>query len=137
MLGLTKKQFLKRSKECLDAEGIHSLIIRELIDIGFSGKTNPNESYRKVKDVMKDMDSIFSRYEKLSPPSNCIPTKLKILNSIILLQEAASAVYDHVYMVINNKNHDNEKLDEARLLLNNFREVFNPLSTEIGNMLNR
>jgi len=136
MLGLTKKQFIKRSKEFLDAEGINSLIISELVGVESSGKTNPEESYQRIRAVMNDMDSIFTGYEQLNPPSACISLKLKILNSLIILQEAASALYDYFYMNINHKNLEEakNKLAESKLNLNKFREVFRPLTKEIDVM---
>lgn len=136
MFGLTKRQFIKRSKECLDAEGIHSLTINELIEGELSGKIDTQESYQRIRAVMKDLDSIFQRYEKLNPPSSCISTKLKILNSFVLLQESASALYDHITEELNNKNlEDKDKLNESKLLLNKFRTIFRPLTNEIGNII--
>ena len=82
MLGLTKKQFIKRSKEFLDAEGINSLIISELVGVESAEQTNPEESYQRIRAVMKDMNAIFTRYEQLNPPSTCISLKLQILNSL-------------------------------------------------------
>lgn len=137
MLGLTKKQFIKRSKEFLDAEGINSLIISELVGSESDDKTNPEESYQRIRAVMKDMNSIFTGYEQLNPPSTCISLKLKILNSLIFLQDAASALYDYYYMNINHKNPEDvkNKLEESRLYLNKFREVFRPLTQEIDLLL--
>jgi hypothetical protein len=135
MLGMTRKQFLKRSKECLDAQGIHVLNISELINLEISDKINEKEAYTRIRAIMKDLDSIFARYQSFNPPSDCIKTKSKILNSIILLQETATAFYEYVSAKINKKYKDSSKLEESNFLLNKFRESFKPLNNSINTIL--
>jgi hypothetical protein len=135
MLGMTKRQFLKRSKECLDAQGIHVLNLSELIDLEQSGNINEIDSYGRIMAIMKDIDSIFDGYERLSPPSDCYDTKSKILTSIILLQETAAAFYEYTLSTIKHKSKNISKLDEAYLLLNKFREAFKPLNNSINAIL--
>lgn len=138
MLGLTKKQFLKRSKECLDAQGIHLLNINELLHLESDGRISKTESYKRIRAVMKDLDIVFQRYQKLVPPSNCVETKLEILNSIVLLQEAATAIYDSTHTVTTKEEQefDKTKLKESQILLDNFRRVFQPLTKEIDGLFN-
>jgi hypothetical protein len=135
MLGMTKKQFLKRSKECLDAQGIHVLNISELIDLELSGKINEKDSYERIRAIMKDIDSIFTGYQRLNPPSDCYDTKTKILTSIILLQETAAAFYEYILKIIKYKTKDSSKLEESYLLLNKFREAFKPLNNSFNTLL--
>lgn len=135
MLGMTKRQFLKRSKECLDAQGIHVLNISELIDLERSGKINEKESYERIMAIMKDIDSIFAGYERLNPPLDCYDTKSKILTSIILLQETAAAFYEYILTIIKYQSKDSSKLEKAYLLLNKFREAFKPLNNSINALL--
>ncbi|UTB32065.1 MAG: hypothetical protein NKF70_11250 [Methanobacterium sp. ERen5] len=135
MLGMTKKQFLKRSKECLDAQGIHVLNISELIDLELSGKINERDSYERIRAIMKDIDSIFTCYERLNPPSDCYDTKSKILTSIILLQETAAAFYEYILKIIKYKTKDSSKLEKVYLLLNKFREAFKPLNNSFNTLL--
>ena len=137
VLGLTKKQFLKRSKECLDAQGIHALNLHELIDLELSGKINKTDSYTRIRAIMKDLDSIFNKYQHLNPPSGCIKTKREILNSLLLLQETATAVYDSTQKELNkDQGFDKTKLADSKLFLNKFRQVFRPLTMEIDENLN-
>jgi hypothetical protein len=137
MLGLTKKQFLKRSKECLDVQGIQVLNISELIDLELSGKINKSDSYKRIKAVMNDLDSIFTKYQKLHPPSDCVKTKQRILNSLLILQEAATAIYDSNprELTNNNQEFDTAKIKDSQVFLNNFRQVFGPLTNEIDEYL--
>ena len=135
MFGMTRKQFLKRSKECLDAQGIHLLNMSQLINLELSGQMNEKDSYTRIRAIMKDLDSIFERYQKLNPPSDCVNTKSRILNSLILLQETATAFYEYVSGVIKNNYKDSSKLEEANFLLNKFRETFKPLNNSINTTL--
>lgn len=111
------------------------LNISELINLEISGKINEKEAYTRIRAIMKDLDSIFARYHRLNPPSECIKTKSKILNSIILLQETAAAFYEFVTGVIKNNNKDSSKLEEANFLLNKFRETFKTLNNSINTTL--
>lgn len=135
MFGMTRKQFLKRSKECLDAQGIHLLNISQLVNLELSGKINEKDSYTRIKAIMKDLDSIFDRYHRLNPPSECVSVKSKILNSIILLQETATLFYEYVSEIINNNSRDISKLEESNFLLIKFRESFKPLNNSINAIL--
>ena len=137
MLGLTKKQFLKRSKECLDVQGIQVLNISELIDLELSGRINKTDSYKRIMAVMKDLDSIFTKYHNLDPPFECVKTKQSILNSLLILQEAATAVYDSNPRELSNENlkFDKTKIKDSQVFLNKFRQVFGPLTREIDEYL--
>ncbi len=132
---MTRKQFLKRSKECLDAQGIHVLNISELINLEISGKINEKEAYTRIRAIMEDLDSIFARYHSFNPPFECIKTKSKILNSIILLQETATAFYEYVSAKINKEYKYSSKLEESNFLLNKFRKSFKPLNNSISAIL--
>lgn len=136
MLGLTKKQFLKRSKVCLEETGNHALLIRELIIHETEGNINNNEAYNQIKLIMKGIESTFFRYEDLNPPSRCVSLHLKILNCLIVLQESAAANYDYINTIIDGQIIA-EKLEESRILLGKFRKEFRPLTTEVEELLNR
>jgi hypothetical protein len=135
MLGLTKKQFLKRSKECLEETGNHALLIRELIIHETDGNIKDNEAYNQIKLIIKGIESTFFRYEQLNPPSRCVSIHLKILNCLIVLQESAAANYDYINALIDGQI-ATEKLEESRILLGKFRKEFRPLTTEIEELLN-
>lgn len=135
MLGLTKKQFLKRSKECLEETGNHALLIRGIIIHETDGNIKNNEAYNQIKLIMKGIESTFFRYEQLNPPSRCVSIHLKILNCLIVLQESAAANYDYINAFIDGQI-ATEKLEESRILLGKFRKEFRPLTTEIEELLN-
>ena len=135
MLGLTKKQFLKRSKGCLEETGNHALLIRELLIHETDGNIKNNEAYNQIKLIMNGIESNFYRYEQLNPPSRCVSIHLKILNCLIVLQESAAANYDYINAVIDGQI-ATEKLEESRILLGKFRKEFRPLTTEIEELLN-
>jgi hypothetical protein len=135
MLGLTKKQFLKRSKECLEETGNHALLIRGIIIHETDGNIKDNEAYNQIKLIMKGIESTFFRYEQLNPPSRCVSIHLKILNCLIVLQESAAANYDYINALIDGQI-ATEKLEESRILLGKFRKEFRPLTTEIEELLN-
>ena len=135
MLGLTKKQFLKRSKGCLEETGNHALLIRGIIIHETDGNIKDNEAYNQIKLIMKGIESTFFRYEQLNPPSRCVSIHLKILNCLIVLQESAAANYDYINALIDGQI-ATEKLEESRILLGKFRKEFRPLTTEIEELLN-
>jgi hypothetical protein len=132
MLGLTKKQFLKKSASCLDEAGNHALLIRELIDHETDGAIHNREEYNQIKRIIEGIESSFFRYEKLNPPSQCVSLQLKILNCLIILQEATSSNYDFITASIEGGDgSDKEKLNESKILLEKFRKAFRPLTKEV------
>ena len=67
MFGLTKKQFLKRSKSCVDETGNQALLIRELIDHEIDGSIPDEEAYKQIKLIVQGVEDAFFRYEALEP----------------------------------------------------------------------
>ena len=136
---LTRKQFLKRSKECLNAEGVHALDMRGLIDNESAGNIDNKDAYRQIKSIMDSLESVFMNYERLNSPEKCVSLKRKILNSLIVLQESASANYDYVTLKIEGKLPvDAEiKIRDSKIFLDKFRTVFNPLTTEVEMLLTK
>jgi len=134
---LTRKQFLKRSKECLNAEGVHALDMRGLIDNESAGNINNQDAYHQIKSIMDGLETVFNKYERLNSPEKCVPLKLKILKSLIVLQEAASANYDYVTLKMEGKLPvDAEiKIRDSKIFLDKFRTIFNPLTTEVETQL--
>jgi len=137
MTVLTRKQFLKRSKECVDAEGVHALDIRGLIDKESTSEINDQNAYKQIKNIMDGLGELFTKYERLKPPSEYTPLKLKILNSLVILQEAAAANYDYINLNTEGKKPvDAEiKLRDSKELLNKFRTIFYPITTEVETQL--
>lgn len=139
MFDLTRKQFLKRSSKCLDDIGLHSLLISELIDSETNKTINNEDAYKQIRTVMQSIGEVFSNYQKLNPPSEFVSMHLSILNSIILLQESTTAIYDYINMVINQEDirEAQETLEKSRVELDKFRTSFRPLTAEVDKLLNQ
>jgi hypothetical protein len=136
MFGLTKKQFLKKSASCLDEAGNHALLIRELIDHETDETIHKVEAYNQIKRIIEGIESTFFRYEELNPPSQCVSLQLKILNCLIVLQEATATNYDFITASIEGKDGSNkEKLKSSKILLEKFRKAFRPLTKEVDSYL--
>ena len=137
MFGLTKKQFLKRSKSCVDETGNQALLIRELIDHEIDGSIPDEEAYKQIKLIVQGVEEAFFRYEALDPPSNCVSLHLKLLHSLITLQDAVAANYDFISSSINGEKVESaNKLEESQLLLEKFRKEFRPITNEVDGQLN-
>ena len=138
MLGLTKKQFLKRSKTCLDETGNHALLIRELIDHERNKSIPYEEAYKQIKLVIEGVEAIFFRYEALDPPSKCVSLHLKLLHSLITLQDATAANYDFITASLKDDTVEAaKKLEETQLILEKFRTEFRPITTEVDVLLSK
>ena len=136
MFGMTKKQFLKRSSKTLDETGNHALLISGLISKEKNDLIDNNDAYKQAKLIIDGISSTFFDYEKINPPSNCNSLHLKILHTLIILQDVASANYDF----INRSREDKsiiarEKLKESENLLEKFRNEFRPITTEVDSHL--
>ena len=137
MFGLTKKQFLKRSKSCVDETGNQALLIRELIGHEKDGSILHEEAYKKIKLIVQGVEAAFFNYEALNPPSNCVSLHLKLLHSLITLQDAVAANYESITASINDERTlAVNKLEESELLLEKFRKEFRPITTEVDEHLN-
>jgi hypothetical protein len=138
MLGLTKKQFLKRSKTCLDETGNHALLIRELIGHERDESIPYEGAYKQIKLIVQGVEAAFFRYEALDPPSKCVPLHLKLLHSLITLQDAVAANYDFITASLkDDKVEAAKKLEETLLILEKFRKEFRPITTEVDVLLSK
>ncbi len=138
MLGMTKKQFLKRSSKTLDKAGNHAILIRRLIGQEKDGIIDNDNAYKETRLIIDGIASIFFDYENINPPSNCNSLHMKILHSLIILQEVASANYDFITQSREGKSvNAQEKLEEAEDLLMKFRHEFRPITSEVDSLLNK
>ncbi len=135
MLGLTRKQFLKRSKICINETGNHALSINELINLEKEGKIDRQGAYQRIKGIMNGVEAAFFRYEVLSPPDSCVSLHLKVLHSLITLQESVSANYEFVVFSDDHEKEKAKKLEESVILLDKFRLEFRPITTEVDSLL--
>ena len=136
MFGMTKKQFLKNSSKTLDETGNHALLIRGLIGQEKDGSINNNDAYKKNRLIIDGISSTFFDYEKINPPSNCNSLHLRILHTLIILQDVASSNYDFITESREDSSvNAQEKLKESENLLEKFRNEFRPITTEVDKLL--
>jgi hypothetical protein len=132
MFGLTKRQFLKKSKECLKETGLQILLIRELMDKEAKKSTNIHESHRKLDNIRRDIENTFSWYENLNPPSECVSLQREIANALIIFHEAVVAYSESLIAAENGRDEESRnKLKESQDELEKFRKIFLPLSKEV------
>lgn len=135
MFGLTRKQFLKRSKICINETGNNALLISELINLERQDKIDNQEAYYKIKGIMGGAEKTFYKYEILNPPKNCVSLHLKILHCLITLQGSLAANYDFIILSKDNGKDKAKKLEESGILLDKFRKEFRPITTEVNILL--
>ena len=132
MFGMTKKQFLKKSKKCLKDTGIQLLLTREIINREREDQKDFDETYQKLDKIRKTLETIFFQYEGLKPPSKCKPLQIKILKTLIILQDALVANLE--YLILLKKDSPEEaRAERVKSLekLENFRERYRELSQKV------
>ncbi|BDZ70103.1 hypothetical protein [Methanobacterium petrolearium] len=70
MFGMSKKQFLKKSKNYLKDLGIELLLIRELYTQETKENIDLEEAYHKLEKVRKQLENMFFKFERLNPLQN-------------------------------------------------------------------
>ena len=126
MFGMTKKQFLKKSKNCLKDTGIQLLLVRKIIH------QEQNEAYQKLDKIRENMETIFFKYEDLKPPSKCSSLHIEILNTLIVLQE--TLVANSEYLTLSEKGLKPEalrELEKSKEQLENFRKKFQEVGQKV------
>ncbi|MDY9924070.1 hypothetical protein [Methanobacterium sp.] len=138
MFGMTKKQFLKKSKNCLKDTGIQLLLIREIFSKESTGKLDFDNAYHKLDKIRKNMENIFFKFEGLKPPSKCKSLQREILNTLIILQEVI--VVNSEYIMLSKDGFTEESQEKFKKSiddLENFRNKFRELSQKIDLYLRR
>jgi hypothetical protein len=132
MFGMTKKQFLKKSKKSLKDIGIELLITREVISQETNNCVDLEKTYLKMEKIRKNLEEIFFKYEKLNPPSKCKKLQIDLLNAIIILQESVVANTEHLILLKDGSTELSEdKLKKSKDKLDRFREKYGILSREV------
>ena len=132
MFGMTKKQFLKKSKKTLKEIGIELLIIREIPTQEKYNSVDLEKTYLKMEKIRKNLENIFFKYEKLNPPSKCKNLQINLLKTIIILQEAVVAIIEHLNLLKDGSNEQSkEKLIKSKEKLDKFRENYGNLSRKV------
>jgi len=132
MFGMTKRQFLKRSKKCLNELCDSLLLFRQILDEEIQGKISNREASTKLDVIRKNLETTFSEFEKLSPPSECFSLYHRILNALIKLHEAVIINLESLNAAKEGfEEESQEKLTESIGDLEEFREDFNGLVKEV------
>jgi hypothetical protein len=132
MFGMTKKQFLKKSRNCLKDTGIELLLIREIFSQEMKGNIAPEETFQKLEKIRKNLEDIFFKYEGLNPPSKCNPLHRNISHTIIILQEAVVINSEYLILLKDSlKDQRDEKLKKSIDKLEEFRDEFGKLVQEV------
>ncbi|MGF7117732.1 hypothetical protein [Methanobacterium oryzae] len=138
MFGMTKRQFLKRSKKCLRETGTLLLSIRVIMDKEVHGKIDNQEALKQMDNIRKNIEIIFEEFEKRNPPSRCASLKKRILRILINLNEAVNANYKSLLAAENgNTEESKEKLKESRKILEEFRTDFHRTVEEVDTLLQK
>lgn len=133
---MTKRQFLKRSARCMDETGGLLLLLKEIIDKEVQGEISNQEASRRIDDIRKGIESIFYKFEKVNPPSKCIPLKQKILNILIRLQDIVITDSESLTAAKKGlKERSQDKLSESKDQLEKFRKDFHDLTKMVNILL--
>lgn len=133
MFEMTKRQFLKRSAKCMDKTGGLLLLLKEIINKEVQGKISDQEASKKLDIIRREIESIFSEFEKLNPPSKCFPLKRRILKALINLQEIVVTDSESLFAAREGlKEKSQEKLKESMDHLEEFRKDFHSLTEEVN-----
>ncbi len=138
MFGLTKRQFLKRSKEALQETGVQVLSLRGLMNQEAKGEIDLLEAQRSLDALRKTAEDTFSRYQKLNPPSKCFSLQQNIINTLIIFYESLVAYSESLLA----KEEDSEEkslnlLRKSNEELYKYKEVSATLSREVDSNLQK
>ena len=132
MFGMSKKQFLKKSKNYLKDTGVELLLIRELYTQETRESINLEEAHNKLEKIRKQLENIFFRYERLKPPSKCKQLQINLLSVTITLQESVVINSEYINLANDGLNEDaSVKLKTSIDELEKFRKEFMKLSREV------
>ncbi len=138
MFGLTKRQFLKRSKEALQETGVHILSLRRLMSQEVKGQISLLEAQRGLDSLRSNVEDTFSRYEKLNPPSKCLQLKQRIIKGLILFNESLVAYYESLMArEADLEGKYQELLEKSNEELDKYKELSLSLSREVDSKLRK
>ena len=102
------------------------------------GVISLREAQRSLDTLRNQVENSFSTYEKLNPPSKCLPLQLKIFNSMIIFHSSLVSYSESL------NNSEKGLTNEADLLLNEsarklkkYQEIALSLSKEIDSYLKK
>ena len=133
MFGMTKKQFLKRSKKTLNQSGSLLLLIMEIMDKEAHGNINNQEASKNIDNIRKEIESLFFEFEKIDPPSKYVTIHLRILRVLVNLQEAVTLNSESLSAAKEGlEEKAKAKLKESRDHLEMFRKEFHAIANEVN-----
>lgn len=138
MFGLTKRQFLKKSKEALKETGLQVLALRGLMNKEVKGKISLLEAQRGLDSLRNKVEDTFTSYQKLNPPSKCATLKQEVIHVLILFHESMVSYSESL------QSKEDGKLEESANLLNQsqeklieYKELSLPVSKEVDSHLRK
>lgn len=136
MFGMTKKQFLKRSKKTLNETGSLLLLIMEIMDNETSGKISNKEASKQIDNIRKIIESIFFEFEKRNPPSEYVAMQLRILRALVSMQESVTLYSEYLKATKDGlEEKAMNKLKESQEIFEEFRKEFHSICEEINTLL--
>ena len=135
LMGMTKKQFLKKSKKALNETGGILLLIRGIILKEENKKISHHEASDQLNNIRKGIESVFFEFDRLNPPSKCNNLYLRILRSLITLQESVNLYSQYLNTTKNGLKEKN--LEESIKLLEEFRKEYHILADEVKTLLKK
>lgn len=138
MFGMTKRQFLKRSKKALQETGAEILALRRLMNKVSSDEISIKDAYRRLDVLRRDVENTFSKYEKLSPPSECFHLHQEILHALILFFDSIVSYSEYLQAKedrLQVEYHD--LLQKSNINLQKYQELSLKLSREVDSKLNK
>lgn len=138
MLGITKLQFLKKSKKALQETGVHILSFRGLINQEANGEISLLEAQRSLDRLRNGAEDTFSQYRKLKPPSKCQELQQSIISALILFYESIVSYSESLYAREEGlKDKYGQLLEKSNEELNKYIEVSLSLSRMVDSNLKK
>ncbi len=129
MFGLTKRQFLKKSKKTLQETGVQILSYRRLMNQEDKGEINLLEAQRSLDHLRNEVEDTFSRFEKLNPPSECLGLKQMIIKALIIFHESLVTYSESLLASESDLKEKLQKRSDEELL--KYKELSLSLSREV------
>ena len=138
MFGMTKRQFLKRSKKALQETGVQILSLRGLMNQETSADISIIEAHRRLDVLRREVENTFSSYEKLISPSECFHLHQEIIHGLILFFESIVTYSEYLYAKESNLEKEfPDLLRKSNKNLKEYQELSIKLSKEVDSKLNK
>lgn len=138
MFGLTKHQFLKKSKKALQETSIQSLSFRRLINQDAKDEIVILEAHRSLDRLRNHADDTFTSYRKLNPPSKCLQLQQSIINALILFYDSLVAYSESLHGKEDGlEDKSSQLMEKSSEKLNKYIEISLSLSREVDSNLQK